>query len=293
MAAPDPRLHLLALPRELRDHIYGFLTHDLVLKDDGMFFMRTAGKIFKKQPQGPNVRFPGRILGIALTDVIHTTITVENAPCMDVMLVNSQIHQEYRDFCIPKLSASICCSCIAQLIERVTAMKSLPQDGSTSAALALVKTVTLWLYGDLHKDLQKEIKPFLDALAGAMPSLQTLRLIIFDDGEDADSPPHDMSLSNLLPLLHDLFPLMTRKQNVVGQKSWSDADTAEFRALLYSSRQRPNRLWIPESVASYWSPMEEVCARRFSLPLSVLGQADSMHGFKIRINKWVDERCSD
>lgn len=78
MATPNPRLHLLALPRELRDRIYGFLTHDLVLKDAEEYFGRTSGEVFVRCYPEPNNTY----LYIVLPARVHTTIRVENAPYM-------------------------------------------------------------------------------------------------------------------------------------------------------------------------------------------------------------------
>jgi hypothetical protein len=109
MATPSPTLHLLALPRELRDRIYSFLTHEFVLRDAGEVIVSET-----HEPEIPSYHDPD---SVAL-NAIQTTITLENAPHLDVMLVNSQIHLEYLETCLQKLSAIVRCEETYKVFEK-------------------------------------------------------------------------------------------------------------------------------------------------------------------------------
>ena len=164
-----------------------------------------------------------------------------------------------------------------ELCEKSCAFNPLPPKLDDNGVLALVKTVTIWLYGNTYGDERELVMgPFLDALAAKTPSLHTLRLInIRDKGE-----PRKVSFDNVLPYLPDLFPLMASKQDVVGQKALSVTGKADFRATVYGVRQRPSELWTRESVASYWFPHEEACVIETSVPRSAL-----------REGKCIFDRC--
>jgi hypothetical protein len=137
------------------------------------------------------------------------------------------------------------------------------------------------------------MEPFLDALAAKTPCLHTLRLINIQNNGDYDEP-YEISFDNLLPYLPELFPLMARKQDVVGKKVWSGSAVADFRAMVYGVRQRPSELWTRESVASCWSPLEEACAIQASLPLSALREGKCIFdGCESYILEWIEKRCND
>lgn len=137
------------------------------------------------------------------------------------------------------------------------------------------------------------MEPFLDALAAKTPSLHTLRLINIRDRSEYDEP-HNISFDNVLPYLPDLFPLIARKQDVVGQKALSVTGKAFFRATVYGVRQRPSELWTQESVASYWSLYEEACAIDASVPRSVMGEGKcKFDACKSVVFEWVEERCNN
>jgi hypothetical protein len=285
MATPSPALHLLALPREIRDRIYSFLTHEVVLRDAGEIIVSET-----HEPETPSYHDPDAVL----LNAIRTTITLENAPHLDIMLVNSQVHHEYRETCLQELSARVRCEGTYRVFKRSRAVNPLPPKLNNNSILVLVRTVTIWLYGKTYASEQELVmEPFLDAFAAKTPSLHTLRLINIRDDAGYDGP-HVISFDNVLPYLPDLFPLMSRKQNVIGKKYESIAGLADFRAMVYGVRRRPSELWTRESVASYWSPLEENCAIAASLPLSTLRERGcTPDGSGIYVCEWVEERCSD
>lgn len=284
MATPSQTLHLLALPRELRDRIYSFLTHRVVLRDAGDIIVCET-----HEAETPSYLDPD---SVAL-NAIKTTFTLENAPHLDVMLVNSQIYHEYRETCLQKLSAIVRCEVTDKVFEKSRAFYPPPPKMNDNGILALVKSVTIWLYDDTYtEEKELDMGPFLDALAAKAPFLHTLRLITKLDKGSYDEP-HKIPFDNLLPHLPDLFPLMARKQNVVGQQLLSTTGYADFRATVYGVRQRPSELWTRESVACYWSPVEELCAIEASVPLSALREGKSIFdGCESVMLEWVEETCN-
>jgi hypothetical protein len=247
MMTPYPTLHLLALPRELRDRIYHFFTHEIVPRDYGDTIVCESHEAETPSYDGPDY---------VTLRAIRTTITLENAPYLDLMLVNSQIHDEYRESCFQKFSAIVQCKVTRTHVQKSRAINPSSPKMNDNGVLALVKTVTIWISDNLYTDEQKLVMgPLLHALAAKAPILQTLRLITILDEDEYDEP-HNFFFNNLLPYLPDAFPLMARKQNVVGQKASSGTGKADFRAMVYSMRQRPSELWTRENVLFYWSPLE-------------------------------------
>lgn len=59
-------------------------------------------------------------------NAIQTIVTIENAPYLDVMLLNSRIHHEYREICLQKLSAIVSCQDTYRLCEKSYAFDPLP-----------------------------------------------------------------------------------------------------------------------------------------------------------------------
>lgn len=57
MATPSPALHLLALPREIRDRICSFLTHEVVLRDAGEIIVSET-----HEPETPSYHDPDAVL---------------------------------------------------------------------------------------------------------------------------------------------------------------------------------------------------------------------------------------
>jgi hypothetical protein len=140
--------------------------------------------------------------------------------------------------------------------------------------LALVKTVTLWVFVEtLRKEQELVMGPFLNALAAKTPSLYTLRLIDIYD-HFGYKEPHKSWLNNLPLYLPSPLPLLACKQNIVGDMCQSVGSIPDYRAMVYDVTQRRSELWTRASVASYWSPPEKMCPSQESQPLSGLREGE-------------------
>jgi hypothetical protein len=104
-------LHLLKLPREIRNRIYDFLSHEI------------------------DIRTINEIGGVAT--IVHIT----NAPCVEVLMTHSRLHEEYLESkCFRNLSAVIF---QAESLKKQMKWPSTAQlKDKDIAALARVKNIT-------------------------------------------------------------------------------------------------------------------------------------------------------
>jgi hypothetical protein len=168
MVAAAP-LHLLKLPREIRNRIYDFLSHEIDL--------RTINEIG----------------GVAT--IVHIT----NAPCVEVLMTHSRLHEEYLESkCFRNLSAVIF---QAESLKKQMKWPSTAQlKDKDIAALARVKNITFrFIY---YLPTVKGPINIVDALLAKGTTLHTVRLIEesrVEDGHTEQKPGKEPTYTNLLP----------------------------------------------------------------------------------------------
>ncbi|KAH7076254.1 hypothetical protein FB567DRAFT_596869 [Paraphoma chrysanthemicola] len=142
--------HLLSLPLELRQIIYAYL-HKII-----------------------NTTWPCR------TTATSTSIEVHNAPLVSVLLVCSQMHDEYADAdCFSALSATIFANLLDEFEEN---FHRLYIDDHVRTSLTHVqhlsimsKTPAPW---GLEVPIWLELKPIIDALTSKMPKMVSLKVVL-------------------------------------------------------------------------------------------------------------------
>jgi hypothetical protein len=167
VAAP---LHLLKLPREIRNRIYEFLSHEIEL--------RTIKKI----------------------GGVRTVVHITNAPCVEVLLTSSRLHDEYLESqCFRNLSA---------VVLRVDQWKKWIKWPSTAhlkyrdiEALLRVKNITFrCIYGREGRNAKGPID-MIDALLAKGTTLHTVRLIeesLTEQGYMEQTPGEEPTYTNSL-----------------------------------------------------------------------------------------------
>ena len=168
MATAAP-LHLLTLPREIRNNIYGFLSRDIDL--------RTINELG----------------GVAT--VVHIT----NAPCVEVLLTHSRIRDEYLEAeCFRNLSAAI--NRVDQWKDDIKWLSTAQLKVKDNAALARLKTVTFrCVYGE---KVAKGPIEMIDDLFARGATLHTVRLMEesrVEEGYMEKTRGKEPTYSNLLP----------------------------------------------------------------------------------------------
>lgn len=245
MPPPKPTHTLLTLPREIRDCIYSYLTHEVPL--------RTIKEL------GGN----------------ETVVELENAPCLNVMLINSQIYHEYRETCLRKLAANIDnndpYTIGKKILEvddlegdfRYTYERRAELDNEALSKVGLVtvrltkypKWYTLSLY-NVHCKLQMDL--LLLAISEKSPLLHALQVVEYHYvGGLVDVPFGDNDLPEQLPMS---FPPMKLKQSVAGRRlvictrkgSTLDGQMTLFRAVTFSTRSSRVDLWTGCLIFKLW-----------------------------------------
>ena len=176
-AAPS---RLLTLPREIRNIIYDFLSREIDL--------RTINELG----------------GVAT--VVHIT----NAPCVEVLLTHSRLHDEYLEVeCFRNLSAAI--TRVEQWKNDIKWLSTAQLKVKDDAALARVKTVTFrCIYG---RKIARGPIEMIDALFARGATLHTVRLIEesrVEEGYMKKTRGKEPTYTNLLPAskVHQNTPMM-------------------------------------------------------------------------------------
>ncbi|KAF3008439.1 hypothetical protein E8E13_003019 [Curvularia kusanoi] len=142
MADHFPRLHLLGLPREIRNVIYSYLTRPIHLN------------------------------GVNEVGGMDIAIELDNAPELNVLLVHSRLHDEYKEStCFTDSSASLSTGLEIR-------MDGLPVERKRDIqALSYVKAITLHsMHFSFIDDESHKLLSIVDALLDMMPQVHTLRL---------------------------------------------------------------------------------------------------------------------
>ena len=164
MASTTP--HLLTLPREIRDNIYKHLRHRLDL--------RSIDKL----------------------GTVQVIVTLENAPCVDIMLVHSQMRDEYlQSDSFKNLSASILGLRVSESGIRWSVSDA--RANKDNMALLRVKNVTL-RNALCSYDTKSPLEP-IDVLLDKSLALHTIRMVQsrFIARHSEESLPKPINYGNL------------------------------------------------------------------------------------------------
>lgn len=233
MASPKPTLHLLTLPREIRDFVYSYLTHALSLR---------------------TIRYLGGT---------QTKVEVENAPCPSFMLVNSQIYEEYRENCMNNLTANIFDKWVHVRDDFWSTYRRcavLDNEALSKVSLVTVRLEKYQLRDPDFRPHKVHMDNLLLAISEMTPLLHTLQVAEYHCliGK-SDVPFGDNDLPEQLPTS---FPLMTLKQSVAGRRqiylvplglgrTLEGTDTL-FRAVTFSALDSKVDLWTEWLVWKEW-----------------------------------------
>lgn len=158
----DPSAHLLNLPRELRNHIYSYLTRQLDFDwdQDGIIQPRgTQGELQIVEP------VPIRLL---------------NSPLPHVFRIHSRMNAEYREYCLARLEAKVDS---AVPLRGTAGFKALPHSSARNdATIARIRHLTLFIQlhassGPYSLDWQDQLRVIL-AITNKTSHLLTLRVAV-------------------------------------------------------------------------------------------------------------------
>ncbi|KAF3008437.1 hypothetical protein E8E13_002951 [Curvularia kusanoi] len=230
--------HLLTLPREIRDMIYGYLTQDRQLP----------------------------LKSISQVDGFRTLVEIKKPPYVDVLLTHSRLRDEYlQSTCFKDLSLVIyTCAKYEGLEELGYHLPNPPISSRDDAALAHAKRVDLIC---TYADEREYIDTPLNIIYGLFErglSPHTLRIIQersivgeLDDPILKESAFRAEQALRLIPALPNEVNSLPLRQHATGMKLILGEDqgwhlTYEIRARVYSARASEADMWDAEEASSEW-----------------------------------------
>ncbi|KAF9691814.1 hypothetical protein EKO04_010238 [Ascochyta lentis] len=238
MALPESSLHLLTIPREIRNLVYVYLYKDLELRS---------------------------VSHIGDTHVIFGLV---NAPCLNLMLTHPRIYEEYKESeSFTNLAASLTnIDHFADLWKWRKDAKTQQQD---SEALSRIKHITLrFTHLPSPSPQDSSITKLIDALALRCPRLDTLMIGEFKHIEKYtdETLPKDLSFSTADTLLrlptHIVNLHLTQRADCRWFHSFCAATTPDdvthsffqVRLHTFSSRNGCRWRWTPEGLETNRTP---------------------------------------
>ena len=198
-------------------------------------------------------------------------VELENAPCLNVMLINSQIYHEYRETCLRKLAAKIFIVTVTIVFERILEIDVLVDnfrytderraelDNEALSKVSLV-TVRLIKYPQMSWRFCSKVHmdPLLLAISEKTSLLHTLQVAEYHYVNGLVNVSFgDNDLPKQLPAS---FPPMELKQSVAGRRvshltgtgSTIKGQITLFRAFTFSTRDSRVNLWTGWLIFKAW-----------------------------------------
>lgn len=219
MATEPPGLHLLTIPREIRNLIYEYLTQSV------------------------------EICGFDKIGNSEAVILLKKAPLMAVLLVCSRLHEEYKEqICLEELSARVIqwpCDKHNHKNLLPTLTPTIETKEQDLIALSHVKILSFF-YSHSFRRVPKfdQLAAMLEDLADKMPRLHTLRLA-------QDTGPHHLCPVNAvlqaIPEKWNTFKLIQIARGVNDVRRISDISKPKrlqcLLALVLTTDISPKHLW--------------------------------------------------
>ena len=261
MASTTP--HLLTLPREIRDNIYKHLHHRLDL--------RSIDKL----------------------GTVQVIVTLENAPCVDIMLVHSQMRDEYlQSDSFKNLSASILGLRVSESGIRWSASDA--HANKDNMALLRVKNVTL-RNALCSYDTKSPLEP-IDVLLDKGLALHTIRMVQsrFIARHSEESLPKPINYGNLDPLsrLPQTLAGLSLRQHARGCKLLATtADAEPYRSKPYMIFQVRMYVFTSRLKVDAWTSDEAIhhAAPHWIWDQLSEGQSDTVRRSTVKMMEWVEE----